>query len=337
MPSSLLANNHGGEKKMIKPEDADFHFKPDSHWQWAETIYMPLMVPEANINGGVSILTRPMLGVCLCDVTLHDKISFLWEDQLYVDNQQHMPCPKSLLNFSLPNGITFRTIEPLQHYRISYQGIDDTHFDLEYFALHEFYDINDPSMDPTAVTRTGPAWDTSWSGHYDATFRIKGELVVRGKRYEVDCVDTGDRSWGPRVERDNSAVIWWHASFDEDLTVHLFTGHDISKTTAMGPHISGYVLEKGKIYGITDSQGSQEYCKAIPMGGVLEVTDVRGKKFNFTYSTRNACYWAPYPSNTYLQAFLRVNHNGRIGNGVQQLGLSRAYLTRNRDALLTRY
>ena len=34
------------------------------------------------------------------------------------------------------------------------------------------------------------------------------------------------------------------------------------------------------------------------MGGSLEVTDIRGKQFAFTYSTVNSCYWAAYPSNT---------------------------------------
>ena len=321
---------------MIKPEDCDFHFKPDSHWQWVETYALPFNIPEAKINAIVYILARPMLGVCMCDITILDRITDLWEEQLYIDNQQHMPCPKSLLDFSLPNGFSMKVIEPLKHYRVTYEGIDDTRFALDYFGLHVPYDINDPAMDPTAARRLAPAWDTSWSGHYEATYRIKGELVVRGKRHVVDCVETGDRSWGPRVERDNSSVIWWHASFGEALTVHLFTAHDLAKTNAMGPHVSGYVFENGEIYGITDSCGTQEYRKAVPMGGELEVTDIRGKKFLLTYSTVNSCYWASYPSNTFLQASMRVSCNGKIGNGVQQLGLSRAYLTRHRDAIRAR-
>lgn len=150
-------------------------------------------------------------------------------------------------------------------------------------------------------------------------------------------MDTGDRSWGPRKERDNSSVIWWHASFGEDLTVHLFTGHDIAKRREMSPHISWYVLEGGKTYGLVDSRGIQEYRRSVPIGGELSVTDVRGKTFHLTYSALNSNYWAPYPSNTYLQTYMRVNCAGRIGHGVQQIGLSRAYLTRHRDELRTRY
>lgn len=322
---------------MIKAEDFDFHFKPDSHWQWVETIYLAFNVPEANMNGGVYLVTRPMLGVCMCDVTVNDKLSVLWEDQLYVDNQQHLPCPKSMSDFSLPNGVSFKVIEPLKHYRLTYQGIDDTRFDLEYFALHAPYDINDPAIDPTAATRHGHAWDTSFSGHYDQKYRVRGEVVVRGKRHAVDCIDAGDRSWGARPERDNSSVLYLGGGFADDFAVHLFTSHDIATTAVMGPLISGFILEGGKTYGITDARGKQEYHKAVPMGGEFEVTDIRGRKFAFTHSAVNCSYWAPYPSNTYLQTLMRVNHNGKIGYGFQQMGLSRAYLTRHRDAIRSRY
>lgn len=278
---------------MIKPEDFDFHFDAESHWQWVETIALPFCVPEANINAIVYVVTRPMLGVCMSDITLIDRISDLWEEQLYVDNQQHMPCPKSLMDFTLPNGLSVKAIEPLKHYHLTYEGIDNTRFELDYVALHAPYDINDPAMDPMAAGRNGPAWDSSWSGHYEATYHITGELVVRGKTYAVDCVETGDRSWGPRPERDNSSVIWWHTSFGKDLTVHLFTGHDLAHRAEMAPHISGYVLEGTDLYGLVDSRGRQEYRKSVPMGGMVEVTDVRGKSFLFTYSTVNSCYWAP--------------------------------------------
>lgn len=101
---------------MIKPEDFDFHFTANSHWQWVETIALPFHVPEANINGGVYLVTRPMLGVAMCDISLHDRLSDLWEEQLYIDNQQHLPCPASLSEFSLPNGLSLKVIEPLKHY-----------------------------------------------------------------------------------------------------------------------------------------------------------------------------------------------------------------------------
>src|SRR3546814_14566662 len=89
-----------------------------------------------------------MLGVCMADITSLDRITDLWEEQAYVDNQQHMPCPEKLSDFSLPNGLTVTAVEPINHYRVEYRGIDDTSFRLDYRALHAAYDINDPAIDP---------------------------------------------------------------------------------------------------------------------------------------------------------------------------------------------
>src|SRR3546814_786117 len=151
---SPLRVRHDGGGGMIRAEDADFHFTPDSHWQWVETIALPFCVPEANINVIVYVVARPMLGVCMADVTILDRISDLWEEQAYIDNQQHMPCPEKLSDFTLPNGLTVKAIDPINHYRVEYQGIDDTWFKLDYHALHTAYDINDPAIDPLAADRS---------------------------------------------------------------------------------------------------------------------------------------------------------------------------------------
>ena len=75
---------------MIRPEDFNYHFRPDTHWQWAETIFFPVNVPGTTLNGGLYVLTRPMLGVSMCSITFMDRLSMLWEDQAYIDNQQHL-------------------------------------------------------------------------------------------------------------------------------------------------------------------------------------------------------------------------------------------------------
>jgi hypothetical protein len=321
---------------MIRPEDFDLHVVPGLHWQWAETIYLSFTVPKEKIHGIIYVMARPVMGVCMSTITILDRISGLWEEQAYIDSQQHLPCPESFMNFTLPNGLSIETLVPLKHHRIRYDGIDDTRFDLEYFGLHEPYDINDVDMDPTAASRAGSAYDKAWPGHYDATYRVKGNLVVRGKGYAVDCIETGDRSWGQRAERDNGSVIWWHASFGEGLTAHLFAAHDMANTDEMGLHVSGYILEDGKVFGLVASRGTHDYRKGIPMGGVVEVTDVRGRNYLFTYSTINCCQFAPYPSNTYTHSTIRANYNGVVGYGVIEMGISRAYLGRNRATIASR-
>src|SRR3546814_17908229 len=98
---------------MIRAEDAEFHFTKDSHWQWVETIALPFCVPEENINVIVYVVARPMLGVCMADVTIIERLTALWEEHAYVDNQQHMLCPGGPAHFALPNGLSARAVDQL--------------------------------------------------------------------------------------------------------------------------------------------------------------------------------------------------------------------------------
>ncbi len=318
---------------MIKPEDAEFHTPPNDDYRWCETNPFLFNIPEAAISGVIYTVTRPLLGVCMSDVTVQDRISHHWDAQLYVDNQQHLPCPKSMLEYSLPNGVSVRAIKPLEHYEAHYEGIDDTGIDLEFKAIMPPYDMNDPDMDPLAAGRHDAGWSTAFGGHYEQTGRVTGELVVRGKRWKIDCIDTLDRSWGARAERDNAAVVWLHASFGERLTVHALFAFDPAKTAEFGPLISGYVLEDGAVHGLTAIEGRSERNGLLPMSTWLKATDVRGKTFAMTAAAVNGAPWAPYPSLVYVQNLMRWNLDGEIGYGVQQDVMARTYLTRNRDAL----
>ena len=318
---------------MIKPEDAEFHAPPGEDFRWCETNPLLFNIPEERISGVLYVVTRPVLGVCMSDVTIQDRFSLSWEDALYVDNQQHLPCPASLLDYTLPNGLSVRAVDPLKRYEFCYEGIDDTLIELEFNALMDPYDMNDPTMDPLAGARVAHGWSKAFGGHFEITGRVTGTAVLRGRRLAVDCIDTLDRSWGPRQERDNANVVWLHGSFGEALTVHALLAFDPVRGNAFGPLISGYVLDDGQVYGLQTCTGRSEHQGLYPMSTWMRATDTRGKVFDLTAAAINCSPWAPYPSVVYTQALMRWNCKGRIGYGVQQDVLSRAYLTRHRDAI----
>lgn len=319
---------------MIVKENAEFQFSDTSPYDWCETNFFPFTVPEARISGSIYVLTRPKLGVTMADILVQDRIAPAWEAQAYVDNQQHLPCPASLLRYELPNGLSVEVVEPLEHYHIRYDGIDDTSFDIEFRSLMEPFDMNDPEMDPMAAARIGAGWGgAAFSGHYEITGRITGRLTLRGKEYRVDCVDTLDRSWGPRKERGNGNATWIHGSFGEELTVHAFLGLDPASESGFGPLISGYALDKGVLAGLVAAEGEVERSGILPMSNLLRVEDKLGRRYELSGAAINGCVWAPFPSMVYTQSFMRWNHAGRIGYGIQQDVISRAYLTRHRDAL----
>lgn len=319
---------------MILKEHANFQFNEDSPFDWCETNFFPFAVPEHRISGSIYVLTRPKLGVAMSDVLVQDRINPAWEAQAYVDNQQHLPCPSSLLDYSLANGVSVTAVKPLEHYRLQYQGIEDTSLELDFHALMPPFDMNDPDMDPMAAGRIGAGWGgAAFSGHYEITGRITGCLRLRGREYKVDCIDTLDRSWGVRKERANGNATWIHGSFGERLTIHALIGLDPANEQGFGSLISGYVLEDGDMNGLVAVEGEVERQGLLPMSARLRVTDKRGKSFDLTAAAINGCIWAPFPSMVYAQSFMRWNHRGEIGYGVQQDVISRTYLTRHRDAI----
>ena len=204
----------------------------------------------------------------MADVLVQDRIAPAWEDQLYVDNQQHLPCPASLLDFALPNGLSVKVIEPLRHTRLDYVGFDDTELHLDYRALMIPFDLNDPGMDPLAGPRVGAGWGKSFSGHYEITCHITGDLHVDQHHTTEDsaiaigqCIVAalGDKAgigrygmaYSPmdealcRVALDISGRPWlvWNAAFtqerlgemDTELFQHWF--HSIAQAAGITLHM----------------------------------------------------------------------------------------------------
>lgn len=319
---------------MITKDNADFMMPEDAPYNWCETNYFSFAVPEHCIFSSIYLLTRPKLGVTMSDVLIQDRINPAWEAQAYADNQQHLVCPESLLNYSLSNGVSLEVVEPLKHYRLAYQGIDDTEIELDFHALMDPFDMNDPEMDPTAAARIGAGWGgAAWSGHYEITCHITGRLRLRGTEYRVDCIDTLDRSWGPRKERENNNATWVHGSFGKELTIHAFLSLDPARHQDFGSLVSGYVLKNGKVSGLVSAEGEVERRGTLPMSSHLRVTDQQGETYGLTAGAISGCVWAPYPSMVYSQSFMRWNHKGIVGYGLQQDVMGRDYLTRNRDVL----
>ncbi len=315
---------------MIEAADAEFHLTGNQPYDWCETNFFPVTIPEHGIGGGFYVLTRPVLGACMSDVSFEDCIAQSWEQQLYIDNQQHLPCPKTLLSYELPNGLSVRALDPLKMYEIDYTGIDDTEVHIRFSALMDPFDLNDPDQDPLAANRVGKSWGEAFNGHYEITGRITGEARIRGNNYAIDCIDTLDRSWGVRKERGNKDVIWLHGSFGEALTFHVLADLQVDNKETMGKLISGYVLDDGELCGLVELEGRTTYQGILPVGMQFRVTDIRGKTFIISAEALNAAPWAPYPSMVFARAFMRWQIDGKTGYGSRQDVFSRAALTRSR-------
>lgn len=179
---------------MIRAQDVSYHTPADVGYDWAETAFFSIYLPEPNITAWIYVVARNGVGAMLCDVEVIDRIGRVSLDALYMDVQQHLPIPDRFEAFQLPNGLSMRTMNEPRGYQLDYVGVGDTEFHWTIEGLMTPYDIHDPDMDPLAspdVNASG--FGSAYANHFDMTARVTGTAQIRGKDYDVDCVTTMDQ------------------------------------------------------------------------------------------------------------------------------------------------
>jgi hypothetical protein len=265
---------------VIRAEDVEFHETDADDPTWAETNYFGFYNAEHALNVGVYALYRPNLGVVHSTICMNSQPDAIqpWRAD-YADYRGHCPIPepRSLATYALANGLSVRTLKPNMDWEVRYDDGRGTTIDVVWRALMEPYDIRDPDMDPMVARKEGDfAWGTAYNGHFDLTGHVEGEVVVRGRRYPIDCVSTMDHSWGPRTERGAPNMSWLHAHFSRDYAVHAIFTFD---QDAGGQELSlshGYALQDGSVYGLKAGRGTTKRDDDMcPATIDLEVTDIR--------------------------------------------------------------
>jgi hypothetical protein len=166
----------------MHPDD-DFHPPTSDDPYWTETCWFTFTVPERRLSGQLYPFFRANQRVAAGG-------AYFWDDHgdqpwncLYAKNFWHLPMPdQPLYDITLPNGIRYRCVEPLQRYEIGYDDPDgdELHVDLTFTAVAE----------PNYLGQS----------HLDQPGRYQGTIVLRGEEIAVDSFGFRDRSWGPRSQ-----------------------------------------------------------------------------------------------------------------------------------------
>jgi hypothetical protein len=206
LPFFMKQNKGFGQ---IKPEDDLLH--PDSFANVkddsaTETQYFGFSVPEANIHALTYLWWHPNLKIVtgglfvfqgVKPTTIHAELcdwrTFMNDSALKND----------LHEFRLDNGYGVKVLEPLKRFHMTY---DDP--------------ANENSVN-LMIEAVLPAVMFDDGNHFEQTMKVKGELLLRGKSYQVDCFTVRDRSWGkPRPETlmPVPPMSWMVGTFNEDFS-----------------------------------------------------------------------------------------------------------------------
>jgi hypothetical protein len=164
--------------------DDEFHPPTTDDPYWTETCWFTFTVPERRLSGQLYPFFRPNQKVTAGGVYFWDDHGSQTWNCVYAKNFWHLPIPdQSLTDITLPNGIGYRCLDPLQRYGLRYDdpdGGDEIHVDLTYTAV------------------TPPHY--LGTSHLDQPGRYTGTIQLHGERIEVDSFGFRDRSWGVRSQ-----------------------------------------------------------------------------------------------------------------------------------------
>jgi hypothetical protein len=307
---------------MIQASDTEFHVRDRSDRVWTETTYLAFNVPEAALHGTLYVLARPNLGIAMSSVVISRGIRRRPHEVDFCDPQIHLPCPESYAEFSLANGLSVQA-RSLTDWRFRYEHkLGACSFDLSLQGLHHPYDPTDARENPLAAgkshandPRIGDAWS---NGHFDLKGRITGTLTLRGQRYDVDCHEGMDRSWGPRNETPDRATSYISVNCGAAMSMWLTLTLDV----AADGHVhyekvnSGFIVEHGVVTPIVEATVEATTADMLAISDHIVAVDAGGRRHEFfgaAIGTRPM--GSLNPSIAAFVSLMRYQYQGQVGYG----------------------
>jgi hypothetical protein len=172
--------------------DDEFHPPDRADPFWTETCWFTFTVPERRLSGQFYPFFRPAQGVLSAGAFFWDHTGHSPTDILHARHFWHLPIPdQPLSDIQLPNGISYRCVEPLRRYELSYRDPDAGEGDDAAEAATVRADLTF-----TAIARPNYLGDS----HLDQPGRYQGTISLAGEEFTVDSFGFRDRSWGPRSQ-----------------------------------------------------------------------------------------------------------------------------------------
>jgi hypothetical protein len=301
---------------MLTPADALFHRPAYRDHTWLETNWFSFLIPEETLRCHMYNGFRTNLGVAFSQIHIwsHDAPTLLDFD--YWDSQVHLPIPPvNLDHWALANGLEVRMTEPLTAWTVTYRGVNDTAFDLEYRALMPAVDSRETALpggkDFSHFHSINPGL-AGTVGHIDQTLMVSGEARINGVTHQINFPTNRDHSWSPRPERAHGRGYFDEGYFGEDLCFHVQT---LNLEDAVGVVTNGYILDHGQLLALKAGEGRYVMDRWLTKRLEYELEDERGRTHVFVGEPVATTYLPTWPNQYNNAGVVRWSSEGEIGWG----------------------
>ena len=250
---------------LIQRSDLYFHEPRYRDYRWLETNWFTWTIPEKAMRGHMRCAFRTNLDVV-------EAMTFAFDNPdpsagefgvLYQDTKSHVPIPSTNLDrYDLLSGHSVQMTVPMKEWKIRYEGLADTVWELTAEAMMPPVHVSE-----TSTAGEGAAKATIRHGHIDQMMRMRGTVRIRGENHEVDFAAPRDHSWSPRPESSSGYGFPMSGNFDygsfgpagQDFTFFVQTRNNWDDLRKGHVH-NAYLIDHGELLRVKAGEGHYTYA-----------------------------------------------------------------------------
>jgi hypothetical protein len=273
---------------------------------WNESAWFSFSVPERGIHGLIYYFFRPNMRLIMGGPAMWDASGVHSYDCLYYDwhTIQPMPPGAEKFDFTAPNSLSVKVVEPLTKYRIGYDA-NGFKADLEWTAISEPHHFLGMEIEATGASAENRL-------HLEQCGRMKGRIAHLGEVYDIDCYSLRDTSYGVRQLDSSGRGSYFWAIQSPDTAFHAMTmgGDDEQKV------VGGFLTRDGKMS--TLARGVRRVIRDgryTPAEFRFEAEDELGRTIAVTAWPKSDLLFNGFPRLQVIWSLLEVDFDGKTGFG----------------------
>lgn len=280
----------------------------------SETQYFAFCVPEAGIHAYGYLWHHPRLKVVTGGLMVWRGVNTTPLTADICDIHHFMGdgvLSGDLHSYRLPNSYSVEVIEPLRKHRMTYS--DPTR--------QNNVDLHYESIAPPAMFGNGL--------HFEQPMHVRGQVVLRGEAFEVDCYTVRDRSWGkPRPENNlrMPPYSWMSGTFGPDLAFNcgvfdqpegnpeIKGRYELPADKALS---GGWLFRDGHMSRIRQAtkRVERDLKLRIPKSIEIELVDDTDRSLKVRGTLVASCPWTPWTNIHMTISLMRWECEGRVNHG----------------------